>query len=334
METSTKNQIYSPATKYKQFNNKLYNINKSESIASKMRPKIENNKINNLNINFNNVIFNGPLSNISENLNFNNNFINHTNFNTNYKLLTPTNNNHNNFSNTFSNKNNNNIKVNNISNTNFNNSNNNNNKPFSIGNSKEKGNYITNLKNFCNFSRNKISSLDKYYNNTEDIYSLIKNSSEMNPSKLINNTYTNSTKEKNNNEILKKKKRELIILKQNTKKISLKSANKKEIQIKKPKKKIEGRNKKFENELGNLGATQNVNFAKNLGLGNLELIKNINDSFKTKDDNKKNYSSTNYLYSSPNNTGRNFGVKLINVNRNSNLISKKYIKTKSKIKVK
>ena len=334
LETSTKNQIYSPATKYKQFNNKLYNINKSESIASKMRPKIENNKINNLNINFNNVIFNGPLSNISENLNFNNNFINHTNFNTNYKLLTPTNNNHNNFSNTFSNKNNNNIKENNISNNNFNNSNNNNNKPFSIGNSKEKGNYITNLKNFCNFSRNKISSLDKYYNNTEDIYSLIKNSSEMNPSKLINNTYTNSTKEKNNNEILKKKKRELIILKQNTKKISLKSANKKEIQIKKPKKKIEGRNKKFENELGNLGATQNVNFAKNLGLGNLELIKNINDSFKTKDDNKKNYSSTNYLYSSPNNTGRNFGVKLINVNRNSNLISKKYIKTKSKIKVK
>ena len=147
-----------------------------------------------------------------------------------------------------------------------------------------------------------------------------------------NNDDTNSNKEKNNNDVLKKKKRELIILKQNTKKISLKSANKKEIQIKKPKKKIEGRNKKFENELGNLGATQNINLAKNLGLGNFELIKSINDSFKTRDDNKKNYSSTNYLYSSPNNTGRSFGIKLINVNRNSNLISKKYIKTKSKIK--
>ena len=177
-----------------------------------------------------------------------------------------------------------------------------------------------------------MSSLDKYINNTEDIYSLIKNTSEINPSKLINNTYTNSNKEKNNNDVLKKKKRELIILKQNTKKISLKSANKKEIQIKKPKKKIESRNKKQENEFGNFGATQNIQFAKNLGLGNFELIKNINESFKTRDDNKKNYSSTNYLCSSPNNTGRSFGIKLINVNRNSNLISKKYIKTKSKIK--
>ena len=69
-----------------------------------------------------------------------------------------------------------------------------------------------------------------------------------------------------------------------------------------------------------------------LVLGNLEIIKNINDSFKSKDDNKNNYISTNYLYSSPNNTGRIIGVKPINVNRNSNLISKKYIKTKPKIK--
>ena len=327
LETSSKNQIYSPITNNKQFNNKLYNINKSESIASKMRPKIENNKINNLNINFNNVIFNGPLSNISENINFNNNFINNTNFNTNYKLLTPTNN-HNSFNNTFTNKNNN-TKMNNTANTNLNNNSNNNAKPFNSG---EKVNYITNLKNFCNFSRNKISSLDKYINNTEDIYSLINNKSETNPTKIINNTYTDSSKEKNNNEIFKKKKRELIILKQNTKKISIKSTNKKEIQIKKPKKKIESRNKKQENEFGNFGATQNIQFAKNLGLGNFELIKNINESFKTRDDNKKNYSSTNYLYSSPNSTGRIFGIKPINVNRNSNLISKKYIKTKKKIK--
>ena len=174
-----------------------------------------------------------------------------------------------------------------------------------------------------------MSSLDKYINNTEDIYSLIKNTSEVNPTKLINSTY-----EKNNNEIFKKKKRELIISKQNAKKISIKSSNKKDnIQIKKPKKKIEGRNKKFENELGNYGGTQNLYFSRNLGiLGHLELIKNINDSFKTREDNKKNYSSTNYLCSSPNNTGRINGVKPINVNRNSNLISKKYIKTKSKIK--
>jgi hypothetical protein len=311
-----------------------------------MRPKIESNKINNLNINFNNVIFNAPLSNINENINFNNNFINSSNFNANYKLLTPTNN-HNNFNNTFSNNINNNNFINSITNNNkmsktntnlnthFNknnisNNSNNNTKQFNTGLCSEKNYYITILKNYCNFSRNKISSLDKYINNTEDIYSLIKNTSEVNPTKLINSTYEKN----NNNEIFRKKKRELIIPKQNAKKISIKSSNKKDnIQIKKPKKKIEGRNKKFENELGNYGATQNLYFSRNLGiLGHLELIKNINDSFKTKEDNKKNYSSTNYLCSSPNNTGRINGVKPINVNRNSNLISKKYIKTKSKIK--
>ena len=346
LETSSKNQIYSPVTSTEQFNNKLYNINKSENVVSKMRPKIENNKINNLNINFNNVIFNAPLSNISENINFNNNFINNTNLNTNYKLLTPTNN-QNNFNNTFSNNNNfinimsTNHKMNKTNmnlNTHFNknnisNNSNNNTKPFNNGICSEKVNYITNLKNFCNFSRNKISSLDKYINNTEDIYSLIKNTSDANPTKLINSTYTNLSKEKNNNEIFRKKKRELIIPKQNTKKISIKSTNKKDIQIKKPKKKIEGRNKKSDYDLGNYGATQNIYFSRNLGiLGHLELIKNINNSFKTKEDNRKNYNSTNYLYSSPNNTGRTSGVKPINVNRNSNLISKKYIKTNPKIK--
>ena len=77
----------------------------------------------------------------------------------------------------------------------------------------------------------------------------------------------------------------------NAKKISIKSANKKDIQIKKPKKKIEGRNKKFECDFGNYGATQNIYFSRNLGiLGHLELIKNINESFKTRDDNKKNES--------------------------------------------
>ena len=349
LETSSKNQIYSPVTSTKQFNNKLYDINKSENIVTKMRPKIENNKINNLNINFNNVIFNAPLSNINDNINFNNNFINNTNFNENYKLLTPTNNHNNNFNNTFSNNNNNFINSmsnnNKLSKTNANlnahfiknnisNNSNNNTKPFNNGLSSEKVNYITNLKNFCNFSRNKMSSLDKYINNTEDIYSLIKNTSDVNPTKLINNTYTNLSKEKNNNEIFKKKKRELIIPKQNAKKISIKSANKKDIQIKKPKKKIEGRNKKFECDFGNYGATQNIYFSRNLGiLGHLELIKNINESFKTRDDNKKNYyNSTNYLCSSPNNTGRISGIKPINVNRNSNLINKKYLKAKPNIK--
>ena len=279
LETSAKNQIYSPVTSTKQFNSKLYDINKSENIVSKVRPKIENNKINSLNINFNNLIFNGTLSNISENLNFNNNYINS-----------------------------------NISNNNR------------TGVINEKSNYITNLKNFCNFSRNKLSHLDTNINNTEDIYSLIKNSNESTTTKLINSTYTNLSNE--NMGILKKKKRELIIPKQNIKKMSIKN-NKKDIQIKKPKKRMESRNRQFETDLGNYGATQNVYLSKYLGfrLENLELIKNISESFKTREDNKKNFNCSNYLCSSPKN-------KPINVNRNSKLISKKYIKAKPKTKVK
>jgi hypothetical protein len=177
-----------------------------------VRPKIENNKINSLNINFNNLIFNGTLSNISENLNFNNNYINNSNFNSNYKILTPTNNDKNIFNNTFSNKNNNlicsitkknNIKLDNanINANNYINSNISNNNGTGFIN--EKSNYISNLKNFCNFSRNKLSHLDKNINNTEDIYSLIKNSNESTTTKLINSTYTNLSNE--NMGILKKK---------------------------------------------------------------------------------------------------------------------------------
>jgi hypothetical protein len=64
---------------------------------------------------------------------------------------------------------------------------------------------------------------------------------------------------------------------------------------------------------------------------------NINDdnheSFKTKDD-YKNVNTSNNLYRSPNSTGRIFSVQPINVNRNNNLMSKKIIKTKQKIKLK
>ena len=64
---------------------------------------------------------------------------------------------------------------------------------------------------------------------------------------------------------------------------------------------------------------------------------NINDdnpeSFKAKDD-YKNINTSNNLYLSPNSTGRIFSVQPINVNRNNNLMSKKIIKTKQKIKLK
>jgi len=87
-------------------------------------------------------LFNAPLSNINENINFNNNFVSNTNTSTIYKLLTPTNNSIN-FNNTFSNNNiaNNSHQINNNLNT--------------REAQNEKINYITNLKNFCNFSSNK-----------------------------------------------------------------------------------------------------------------------------------------------------------------------------------
>ena len=134
------------------------------------------------------------------------------------------------------------------------------------------------------------------------------------------------------------KKRELLISKDNNKRVNIKNTNKKTNQIKKPKKKIESRNKNLENGFENYGITQNINLGNKFifGSGNFELIKNINDSFKTKDNRNNNYnSSMNYLYSSPNTDGRIIGIRPINVNRNSNLMSKKfikYIKAKPKIK--
>ena len=312
IETSPKNLISSPISVIKQ-QKKLYSINKSEGIASKIRPKITKNKINNLNINFNNVIFNAPISNINENINFNNNFINNTNDNKSYKLLTPTNNRIN-FNNTFSN--------NNISN--------NSNQIKYNFNFREvqnnKINYITNLKNFYNYSRNKTSLYGKSFSQTEENYSLIKQNNNVisgkimhEKKKLTNNTYSN---EKYN--ISKKKKNEIIIPKPNSKKINLKNIKKKTNQIKKQKKIIDKRNEKNDNDVKNFGITE-------ISKG-IEMISKINDSYRSKEDNRNN--TSNNLYCSPNTTGRIFTIQPINVNRNINLLSKKLIKTKQKIKMK
>ena len=67
-----------------------------------------------------------------------------------------------------------------------------------------------------------------------------------------------------------------------------------------------------------------------------EEIKNLKERgecFKTKED-KNNMNNSNHLYSSPNTTGRIFTIQPINVNRNTNLMSKKMVKTKQKIKLK
>ena len=95
-------------------------------------------------------------------------------------------------------------------------------------------------------------------------------------------------------------------------------------QIKKTKKKIEGRNKKYEIDKFT-GKTEN--FKK------ININDKINDAyFKTKED--TNNKNSDNLYSSPYTTGRIFTIQPINVNRNSNLMSKKIVKTKQKIKLK
>ena len=164
-----------------------------------------------------------------------------------------------------------------------------------------------------------------------DNYSLIKHNNNVingkiiyEKNKIINHTYSNLYSNEKQ-DILKKKKNEIVIPKPSTKKINLKNAKKKSSQIKKSKKKIESRNKKYENGIKNFGITE-------ISKG-MEIIRKINDSFRTKEDNK-NLNVSNNLYSSPNTTGRIFTIQPINVNRNINLISKKIVKTKQKIKLK
>ena len=307
LETSPKNLISSPMNKHQ---NKLYNINKSESITSKIKPKIGKHKINHLNINFNNVIFNAPISNINQNINFNNNLLTNNNESLSYKLLTPTNNN-NNYSTTF-----------------FNNKNNNSNLMNTKELKHDKINYITNLKNFYNFSRNKINLYSGAITQNDDNYSLIKNSNAngkmiYDKNKITNQTYSNLYSNEKAG-IFKKKRGEIIIPKPINKKIHIKNSKNANTSnhIKKSKKKIESRNKKFEAGEKMYGHTETY---KKFG-------GNANDSFKTKEDNK-NINTSNNLYSSPNTTGRIFTIQPINVNRNTNLMSKKNIKTKKKIKI-
>ena len=216
------------------YQNKIFNINQSENISSKIRPKIKN-KINNLNINFNNVIFNAPLSNINQNFNVNTNFINNTNESLSYKLLTPTNyNNQKKINNTFSNNKNNNYNYSNI--------------PNNKTQLNENINYITNLKNFSNFSRNKINLYESSLSQNDENYSLIKTNSIKRKiyydQKKINTHMYNNIYDKN--EIFKKKKSEIIPVPNNNKNLSLKKGTKASGINKKSKKKLESRNKKFE----------------------------------------------------------------------------------------
>ena len=311
---NTKNKPSSPKIAKNQ-QKKYYNINKSDNISSKIKSKISKGRINNLNINFNNVIFNAPLSNINENINFNNNLINNNNSNS-FKIVT--NGNSNNFRN-------NNAYLNN--NNSLNNSGNTNNNNLSDGvNQKDKNIYIMNLKNvYNNMSRNRMNIYGNSFTQTEN-YSLTSNNTKTNYDKnknsVINHTYNNLyPNEKHNLFNIKKNK---ILIKKSSNKSGNQKNSKKIIKnsIKKTKKNIKNSNKKID-----YGDNSN-RLVKNVKNKRIDIQEKNNPSFqkKEKDNNSK------ILYVSPNTTGRNIISQHINVNRNSTLFSKKNNKSKKKIK--
>ena len=305
-EVSPKNNAASPKITNKQ-RKQFYNINKSDNISSKIKPKIAKGRINNLNINFNNVIFNAPLSNINENINFNNN--NSNSFN----LVSVSNNNYRNNGNSHTFLNNN--YLNNSSNTNTNNN-------LSEGeNPNDKNIYILNLKNvYNNISRNKTNIYGSSFTQSEN-YSLPSTNAKIlyEKNKVINHTYSNlySTDKQ---ELLNNKNNKISIKKsynksgnqKNTKKIIRNS-------VKKSNKSIKSKNKKNDN---------NNHVLKNEKSKRSEKREKNNNSFQHKE--KENHNKK--LYLSPKTTGRNNIPQPINVNRNSNLFSKNLTKSRKKIK--
>ena len=292
-----------------------YNINKSDNISSKIKSKIAKGRINNLNINFNNVIFNAPLSNINENINFNNNLLN--NNSSSFNIMSSSNNNNlirNN--NTFLNNNN-----------SLNNSNNTNNNLSDGGNPKDKNIYIMNLKNvYNNISRNKMNLYGSSFSQTDN-YSLTSNNTKINydkiKNKIVNHTYSNLYPNEKHNLFHSKKNKVLI------KKTSSKSGNQKHSKkiiknsLKKSKKIIKKSNKKI--DYGNNSNRLEKHIKDKISINDDKIIPSFQNKEKDKESNSKN------LFISPNTTGRIKVSQPINVNRNSNLFSKK-VNSKKKIK--
>ena len=170
-QTTPKNNPTSPiaAKLKKEFNSK----NKSDNINSKIKPKIGKGRINNLNINFNNVIFNAPLSHINENINFNSNIINNNN-------STP---------------------LNLMSITNNNNSSHTNNNISEVDNHAGKNVYIMNLKNMYNISRNRIGFYGGKFSQTENISASKTKGKLITKSRniIVNHTYANLLSNNNKN---------------------------------------------------------------------------------------------------------------------------------------
>ena len=168
-----------------------------------------------------------------------------------------------------------------------------------------------NLKNVYNISRNKVNIYGGSFSQTDN-FSLSKNNGrttyDNNRNKIINNTYSNIGPN-DKKDILKGKKSRILIKKSNNKSGNQNQEIKSKNSIKKSVKNLKMSNKKSEN--------------------NEPLEKNKDNSFRNKDKKENNFKNG---FVSPNSTGRNIAIQPINVNRNSNLLSRKIAKSNKKIK--
>ena len=145
-----------------------------------------------------------------------------------------------------------------------------------------------------------------------DNFSLSKNNGRItydnNRNKIINNTYSNIGSN-DKTDILKGKKSRILIKKSNNKSGNQDHEIKSKNSIKKSIKNLKMSNKKNE-------------------CANEHLEKNKDNSLRNREKNDKKENNFRNGFISPNSTGRN----IINVNRNSNLLSKKIAKSNKKIK--
>ena len=196
----------------------------------------------------------------------------------------------------------------------MNNSNHTNNNLSEGENQNDKNLYIMNLKNVYNISRNKVNIYGGSFSQTDN-FSLSKNNGrttyDNNRNKIINNTYSNIGPN-DKKDILKGKKSRILIKKSNNKSGNQNQEIKSKNSIKKSVKNLKMSNKKSEI--------------------NDPLEKNKDNSFRNKEKNDKKENNFKNGFVSPNSTGRNIAIQPINVNRNSNLLSRKIAKSNKKIK--
>ena len=183
-----------------------------------------------------------------------------------------------------------------------------------------------NLKNvYNNISRNKMNLYGSTFSQTDN-FSISSNNTKINydkmKNKIVNHTYTNLYSNEKHN-LFNNKKNKILIKKTNNKSGNQKHSKKTiKNSLKKSKKNIKKNNKKIDYGNNSNRLEKNIKDQKNLNINEDKIIPSIQN---------KEENNSKMVFISPNTTGRNIISQPINVNRNSNLFSKK-IDSKKKIK--